>query len=131
MSLEGKVCSREQRYRRSEGIFCLSLQGSTIQAAVSYKILYVSTRQCDVEEQKIIFFVACHLIQWHLPLGVPQILPISRFIIILFRYLVRFFLRWPSLFVCLSLDLSFSIHIYKGKGHPITGQQGPRGGVEV
>lgn len=92
-SLAGRVCSRKQHYRCCEGICCLSLQGNSIEAAVWYKILYVSTRQCGVEGQKTIFFVTCHLIRWHLPIGVLQRLPISGCIIILYRYLVRFFSR--------------------------------------
>jgi hypothetical protein len=111
ISLAGKVCSRKQRYRRCKGICSLSLQGNSIEAAVSYKILYVSARQCGVEGQKTVFFVTCHLIQWHLPIGVLQSLPISGRIIILYRYLVRFFWRWHSSFVLSTIYIYIYICI--------------------
>jgi hypothetical protein len=40
-----------------------------------------------------------------------------------------------QLTICFKFDIVLSIcrliHIYKGKGHPITGHPGPRGGVEI
>jgi hypothetical protein len=111
--LAGRVCSGKQRYRCCEGICCLSLQGNSVEAAISYyKILYVSTRQCGVEGQKTISFVTCHLIQWHLPIGVLQSLPISWCIIILYRYLVRFFSRWQCLLLLSTIYIYIYIYIY-------------------
>jgi len=49
ISLAGRVCSGKQRYRYCEGICFLSLQGNSIEAAISYKILYVFTRKCGVK----------------------------------------------------------------------------------